>query len=102
EGEDPVPKGSQLKLRPPFTDAQWSTLQVRRLTWKNKLNWPAGDDGTVMVHVVVCCQQRFRTGLDGKQGYGLVVNLWHEGERVRLYQPLQLRLRPRVRVRVPS
>jgi hypothetical protein len=102
EGEDLVPKGAQLKLRPPLTDLQWSTLQVRRHTWKNRLNWPAEEDGTVMVHVVVCCQRRFVTGLDARQGYGLVVNLWHDGEMVKLYQPLRTNIRPRVRLRVPS
>ena len=102
EGEAPVPTGSRLKLRPPLTDVQWSTLQVRSVGWKNRLNWPASPDGTIMLHVVVCCQKRFDTGLEAKQGYGLVVNLWHDGERVRLYQPLRASLRARVRLRVPS
>ena len=102
EGEAPVPTGSRLKLRPPLTDVQWSTLQVRSVGWKNRLNWPESADGTIMLHVVVCCQKRFDTGLEAKQGYGLVVNLWHDGERVRLYQPLRARLRSRARLRMPS
>ncbi|KAM3111831.1 S8 family peptidase [Phormidesmis sp. 146-33] len=95
---DTLPSGHEVKLRPPKTDVQWSTLQVRRVAWKAKpqLKIPAGDSEPA-IHFVVGCQQRFPTGFDYKQRYGLVVLFWHESEQVELYQ--ELRVRDRVRMK---
>nr|WP_290221732.1 S8 family peptidase [Trichocoleus desertorum] len=93
---DTLPSKYQLELRPTKTDAQWSTLQVRRLKKQTKLKMPTGETEPV-VHFVVGCQQRFPTGFDYKQGYGLVVLFWHESEQIELYQ--ELRIQDRVRVK---
>jgi hypothetical protein len=93
---DTLPSGYQLELRPTKTDTQWSTLQVRKLKKQTKLKIPTGETEPV-VHFVVGCQQRFPTGLDNKQGYGLVVLFWHESEQIKLYQ--ELRVRDRVRMK---
>lgn len=93
---DTLPAKNQLELRPTKTDVQWSTLQVRRLEKQTKLKIPTGETEPV-VHFVVGCQQRFPTGFDYKQRYGLVVLFWHESEQIELYQ--ELRVRDRVRLK---
>lgn len=97
-----LPSGSQIDFRPTKTKVQWSTLQVRSRQWKFRPHFrvPNGEEEPV-VHLLVGCQQRFPTGLDPKQRYGLVVMFWHEGERVELYQALRTRVRvPAARIRV--
>jgi Subtilase family len=93
-----------LDLSPSKTKVQWSTLQVRRNAWERR-NSPVlrivEGDAEPAVHIIVGCQRRFPTGEEPLQKYGLVVNFWHEGEGVELYQALQNRVRltvPRVRV----
>src|ERR1039458_7871866 len=54
--------------------------------------------GNQNVHIVLGCQKRFSTGLDTRQAYGLVVNFWHSGQEVRLYQELRALIRQPVRV----
>ncbi|MEQ8538156.1 MAG: S8 family peptidase [Coleofasciculus sp. D1-CHI-01] len=90
---DVLPPGKEIKLRPPKTDVQWSTLQVRRIKWsrKPKLTIPDGETEPV-IHLVVGCQQRFSTGFDYKQRYGLVVLFWHKSEEIELYQTLRNRV----------
>jgi len=102
-GNDPprIPSWADLKLRPPKTKTQWSTLQVRTKEWKQKPR-PRIPDGEAepIIYILVGCQQRFPTGLDPRQKYGISVLLWHEGENIELYQNLRTRLRLRTRVRV--
>ncbi|GET43926.1 S8 family peptidase [Microseira wollei] len=88
-----LPSGAEIDMRPSKTRLQWSTLQVRRKEWKRKpaLRIPTGETEPV-IHFVIGCQQRFPTGLDIKQGYGLVVLFWHEAEQIELYQSLQNRV----------
>ncbi len=95
---DTLPSGHEIKLRPPKTDVQWSTLQIRRIAWsvKPQLKIPAGETEPA-IHFVVGCQQRFPTGFDYRQRYGLVVLFWHESEQIELYQ--ELRVRDRVRMK---
>lgn len=75
-GDDPpqLPPGNVLDLRPTRTKVQWSTLQVRHGIWRNRnsprLKTAAGDVEPAL-HIVIGCQQRFPTGLDPKQRYGL-------------------------------
>lgn len=99
---DVLPSGKEIKLRPPKTEVQWSTLQVRRIAWRSKpsLKIPDGETEPI-IHVVVGCQQRFPTGFEYKQRYGLVVLFWHESEQIELYQALQNRVTVKAaRVRV--
>ena len=99
-----LPSGSQIDFRPPKTKLQWSTLQVRSRQWKSRPHFrvPNGEEEPVL-HLLVGCQQRFQTGLDPKQRYGVAVLFWHEGEHVELYQALQNRIRiPVTRIRVET
>jgi subtilisin family serine protease len=95
---DTLPSGHEIDMRPPKTDAQWSTLQVRKKAWKvrSQLKKATGETEPA-IHFVVGCQQRFPTGFDYKQRYGLVVLFWHESEQIELYQ--ELRVRDRVRMK---
>lgn len=104
-GEDDPPKmpsSNILDTRPPKTELQWSTLQVRRKQWARNIRLPiASGEQEAAIHVLVGCQRRFATGLDPKQQYGLVVHFWHESEQIKLYQELQTRIRvPVSRVRI--
>lgn len=97
-----LPSWAEIDMRPSKTRLQWSTLQVRRKEWRRKpaLRIPTGETEPV-IHFVIGCQQRFPTGLDVKQRYGLVVLFWHEAEQIELYQSLQNRVTLRAtRVRV--
>jgi hypothetical protein len=102
EGNAPsLPAWAPLDLRPAMTTVEWSTLQVRRIAWQRTLQIREASDGSAALHLVVRCRQRFRTGLDPRQRYGLLVNLWHEAETLQLYQALQnlVRIRvPRIRI----
>lgn len=88
-----IPSWAEIDMRPSKTKLQWSTLQVRRKEWKRKpsLRIPAGEREQI-IHIVVGCQQRFPTGFDTQQQYGLVVLFWHEAEQIELYQSLQNRV----------
>jgi hypothetical protein len=100
-GQPPSPpNGAALNFRPPSTIPQWSTLQVRRITWARPPRLRADTDGEQNLHVIVGCQRRFATGLDARQRYGLVVHFWHSAQDVQIYQELRARIRPPVRVRV--
>lgn len=95
---DMLPSGHEMDMRPPKTDVQWSTLQVRKKVWKVRPQLKkATGEAESAIHFVVGCQQRFPTGFDYKQRYGLVVLFWHESEQIELYQ--ELRLRDRVRMK---
>ncbi len=99
---DVLPSGKEIKLRPPKTEVQWSTLQVRRIEWQNqpRLKKPDGETEPV-IHFVVGCQERFSTEFKYKQRYGLVVLFWHESEQIELYQSLRNRVTVKaVRVRL--
>ena len=97
-----LPSGAEIDMLPKKTVVQWSTLQVRRHIWQRGLRLREASDGDASLHIVVGCQRRFKTGLlDSKQRYGLVVNLWHEGEGVRIYQALRTTIRvPAARIRI--
>lgn len=104
-GEAPqLPLGSLVNLRAPKTRLQWSTLQVRRVAWRNRLRLRvAAGETEPVIHLLVECRQRFRTGLEPRQQYGLSVLFWHQDARVDLYQALRTRIRvSAVRVRVES
>ena len=95
-----LPAWARLNLRPSMTTVEWSTLQVRHMGWQRPQIREASD-GSNALHLVVRCQKRFETGLNPRQRYGIVVNLWHDAETVQLYQALQnlVRIRvPRVRI----
>ena len=72
---------------------EWEVLK-----WKRAPRLRADSQGDRNLHVVVGCQKRFETGLDPKQSYGLVVNFWHSGQEVQLYQDLRALIPIRVRV----
>ncbi|MGD0499076.1 MAG: S8 family peptidase [Bryobacteraceae bacterium] len=100
-GQPPSPpSGAALAFRPAFTIPQWSTLQVRQIEWVRTPRLRIDEEGDQNLHIVVGCQRRFPTGLDSKQGYGLVANFWHSGQEVQLYQELRAVIRQPVRVRV--
>jgi len=100
-GQPPsAPSGAALDFRPPSTVPQWSTLQVRQITWTRAPRLRTNAAGDQNLHIVVGCQRRFLSGLDTRQRYGLVVNFWHSGEDVRLYQELRALIRQPVRVRI--
>ncbi|MCB9904484.1 MAG: S8 family peptidase [Planctomycetes bacterium] len=97
------PKSKILELRPPKTDVQWSTLQVRRYAWSkaSTRSFPGTGGGSDPVfHILVTCQKRFPSGEDPRQRYGLAVRLWHEGESAKLHQELRTRVRGRVPTRI--
>ena len=99
-GQPPAaPNGASLAFRPPLTALQWSTLQVRRIEWARSPRFRTDADGTQSLHIAVGCHKRFPTGT-GTQSYGIVVNFWHSGQEVRLYQDLRATVRQPVRVRV--
>lgn len=104
EGDAPsLPASAILDLRPTKEPLQWSTIQVRRRIWARAPRFTViGDSDLPILHVVVGCQHRFATGEDTQQRYALALRLWHESERVRVYQQLQQRVRARVveRIRV--
>jgi hypothetical protein len=84
------PSCAELKFTPSKSKVHWSTLQVRKITWTRKplIKTPNGEESRT-IHVVVRCQQRFPTGEDEFQKYGLVVVFWHENTQIELYQALQ-------------
>jgi hypothetical protein len=85
-----LPTWAELKLTPSKSKVHWSTLQVRKITWQqNPFARLPKDEISPTIHVVVRCQQRFPTGEDEFQKYGLVVVFWHEGSQIELYQALQ-------------
>jgi hypothetical protein len=55
---------------------------------KPSIRIPEGEESPT-IHIVVRCQQRFPTGEDEFQKYGLVVVFWHEDSQIELYQVLQ-------------
>ena len=96
-----LPSANILEARPPVTWLGWSTLQVRRRSWKQRPQIKIPDGGAEPeVFALVTCQRRFPTGVDPKQRYALVVRFWHKGEQVQIYQPLRSRVRVVTRVRV--
>lgn len=102
EGDAPMlPQRAVLDLRPTKKLLQWSTLQVRRKIWirSPRINQINGHD-TPVLHIVVGSQRRFSSGEDPSQRYALAVRLWHESERVRIYQELRERVRTRTVARV--
>jgi hypothetical protein len=90
QAELSLPSWAELKFTPSKSKVHWSTLQVRKKTWTRKplIKTPNGEESRT-IHVVVRCQQRFPTGEDEFQKYGLVVVFWHENTQIELYQALQ-------------
>jgi len=100
-GENPpsLPTTNVIDLKPVKTTVQWSTLQVRRKKWaRSMLLRSPLNHSEPLLHILVGCQQRFPTGLDPKQKYGLVIHFWHENSHIELYQSL----RSHNRVRLPA
>lgn len=96
-----LPQSKLLKMRPTKSDVQWSTLQVRRLSWSRPINLPRipGQDEPEL-HVLVGCQQRFPSGEDPQQRYALAVRFWHTDTTVEIHQQLRSRVRARAVARV--
>lgn len=102
EGDVPeFPTVAKIALKPANQTVEGSTLQVRHKEWKQKPHFQVadGEEGPV-IHLLIWCQQRFPTGLDPQQRYGLVVLFWHENQEVELYQELRAAVSVPVRVRV--
>ena len=98
-------KKCELEIFPSKNTHEWSTLQVRRRTWK-RLNTPkiGSVDETMgpVIHLMVKCQKRFNSGENQKQKYALAIKFWHECDSLNLHESLlsRVRLKPqRVRVR---
>ena len=91
-----LPDAKLLKMRPPKSDVQWSTLQVRRYSWSRACPLPvaAGQEEPVL-HVLVGCQRRFSSGEGPNQRYALAVRLWHTDDEVDIHQQLRSRVRLR-------
>ncbi len=102
EGKAPsLPRSAILDLRPTKEPVEWSTLQVRRRVWKLIPHFDTvGQNENPVLHIVVGCQHRFATGEDTQQRYALAIRLWHESERVSVYQELRERVRARARARI--
>lgn len=93
-----LPQSNLLALRPSTTALHWSTLQVRRKTWKRAPRLPlAEDDDMPQLRVVVGCQRRFQHGEGTRQRYGMAVRLWHSDVRVDLYHAVRSRVREHTR-----
>lgn len=96
-----LPTSAILDLRPTKEPVQWSTLQVRRRVWKATPRFNTVEQAeNPVLHVVVGCQHRFATGEDTPQRYALAIRLWHESERVNIYQKLREHIRVRAIERV--
>lgn len=100
-----MPTKHQLNMRPTKEPLQWSTLQVRKTTWSQKVQLPKFDSElSPVLHVLVVSQSRFPTGLEDVQGYSLAIRFWHKDPSVELYQHLlsTVRLRERSRARIQT
>ena len=94
-----IPQSKLLALRPATTALHWSTLQVRRKTWKRAPSLPtAAGDEEPELRVLVGCQLRFPHGEGNQQRYSVAVRLWHSDARVDLYNEVRNRVRERERV----
>ena len=95
--EPSLPQSKILDMRPPKTELQWSTLQVRRKTWSSRPRFPVVEGNDVaLLHVLIGCQRRFPHGEESTQGYGVAFRFWHTDAQVDLYQQIRTRVRPRV------
>lgn len=80
--------------RPTLSMLQWSTVQSAIFERQVGKSF-----GLSTWHIVVACAARFPSEFaDPKQPYALVVSLEHDNERVQLYQSIQQRVSPRLRV----
>ncbi len=97
-----LPKKKILDMRPPKSDVQWSTLQVRRSVWSQvSRSFPvARGQATPVLHVLVGCQKRFPSGEDPTQRYALAVRLWHSDASVKLHHQLRSHVRVREVARI--
>ena len=80
---------------------EWSTVQSA--SFKIGSNKAVSNTaGTRSFHVLVGCQQRFKSGEDPLQHYALVATLEHEKNEVQIYEAVkaQLQVRNRTRVRL--
>lgn len=103
EDEPRLPRTNKLDMEPGQRRVAYSTLQVRRAEWAEGELLPNMIDasGDAAVTVAVFCQRRFVFDpTDIKQRYGLVVDFWHSGQQVRLYQALRSSVRIRARQQV--
>jgi len=92
-----IPSTSKLAMYPALTTLKWSTLQVRRITWSGApLSIIGADPSNPIIHIVVGCQSRFKTGLDPDQRYGIAVRLWHNNAGIDLYNHIRTNIRTRV------
>ena len=100
-----MPDKNELDMRPTKEPLQWSTLQVRKKTWSQKVSLPLTEGHDMpLLHILVGCKSRFPTGLGDIQRYSLAVRFWHSDPTVQIYQHIctRVRLRPRSRARVQA
>ena len=102
DGEPPkAPDRNVLQFKPGGQTVRMSTVQKR--SWHSNrgtffLNRP-DPEGDASLHIFVGCQRRFRHPEDGDgQKYALVVSLWHDSERIDIYQQVRATVRARARI----
>lgn len=100
QDEPSLPTKHRLNLRPPKTQVQWSTLQVRRKEWVRRPTIRANnEEGSPILHLMVLCQERFETPLKpSTQSYSVAVKFWHEDLSVDIHQKIRNEARVTQRV----
>jgi subtilisin family serine protease len=80
-----------LALTPKTGRMEWSTVQSASFEIRRSSTLET-EAGTRLFHVLVGCQQRFKSGEDPLQSYALVATLEHEKNDVQLYEAVKTQL----------
>ena len=90
-----------LSLTPKTGRMEWSTVQSASFEIRRS-SVLENNEGARPFHVLVGCQQRFKSGEDPLQHYALVATLEHEKNDVQIYEAVkaQLQVRSRTRIRL--
>ena len=104
DGEPPKsPRRNRLDFKPGGQTIRMSTVQKR--LWRSNqgtlfINRP-NSVGDSTLHIFVGCRPRFPNPLgESSQRYALVITLWHDSQRVDIYQQIRNTVRVRARVGV--
>jgi hypothetical protein len=82
---------NSLTLKPTLGRLEWSTVQSASFEARNRTALST-DGQPRLFHVLVGCQQRFKSGEDPLQHYALVATLEHEKSDVQLYEAVRTQL----------
>jgi subtilisin family serine protease len=86
--------------KPAFTTLYWSTVQSAIFESTREMSFiqRKGQAPSNKWYIVVACRKRFVASDSDRQRYALVVSLEHSDAKVKLYQQIQQRITPRIRV----